>query len=364
MATEEQYQAGFAECLAAADFNPASPERFGLFAHMWENKEGILQLPANNAIHRQEVASVLAAMSGNAQAEYNDAGYLPKARADDKEQQFGNRSQRGDPQHGIIAIATCPVTYQDANLPLFATGHLHNHQTGLLMAPREIVLTAPKDAYTGYWEDTIPPAHRQLVKPGELLVQFESWDDAMADIVASQLPANTTGHPTAFALDPRSPETLAKARAAYVNMMQRFNTLRTDEPDAYNALLAKPLSYPEVDINAKLEHALGIVVNPNVPRHGGTRYKQPIIDAAPDWRGLLMQNRSLAALLQRACMEQEMLEETLKAQGIERHPPVVIYQPGAPAPMVCFPPTQANKDLIAEALAQGRGGAGSSSPGR
>lgn len=334
----------FAECLKVA----GDPNQI-LVTHMWENHKGYYLAQEGRTVRRKEVTDVLAVIAGKSEAYYNDEGFF-------LHDGFPNRVLRGNPA-GFVSLATSPVTL--SNLPIFPNGA----DTGLLLKNPIPVFVSHKDSWTVYYErlEDIPAQEAWDIKCDKTGIYPKSdvklshsllRDDAIArrqmagklcvfrteivrkynkgyprrinDIIAIQM---LEKHPFLL-LDPHDSQVHERAKAAYRRMLEMLvpiaGQLHTEQ-------------YPEADVNAKLEHAVGILVY-----NRGT----PLSD--PD---NLQDNILLAASLYQAFSEYDQLLAAFEENAIDRVPIIVIYQPGCQqAPLLHFMPASENRKIIAFAL--------------
>lgn len=350
MILHEALNATFAECLyAAGDAGQM------LVAHMWENHKGYYISPEARAARRSEIADVLAVMAGEPGAYYNDEGFFVR-------DGFPNRVLRGGPA-GFVGLAASPVTL--SNLPVFPNGA----DTGLLLKNPVPVFVSHKDSWSVYYEraEDIPgqaawdmkcdktgiypksdvrlshsllrddaEARKQIagklcVFRTEIVRRYNTaYPRKIRDLMAMQMPEKKPY----LLLDPHDLQVQQRARAAYCHMLEIL------------APIAQKLhaeQYPEADVNATLDQAVGILVyNRSMPL--------PRMDM-----NLLKDNVRLAAALYQAFGDYDQLSECLREHHIARIPTIVIYQPGCrKAPMLHFPPLEQNRQIV-ETVLRGNG---------
>lgn len=347
---EANFTHSFADCMqAAADSNQI------LVAHMWENHKGYYLSPAAHAERRKEVADVLAVMAGKANAYYNDEGFF-------LHDSFPNRVLRGSPA-GFIGLASSPVTL--SNLPVFPNGA----STGLLLKNPIPIFVSHKDSWSVYFEcpEDIPEqeawdikcdktgnypksdvklshsllrdnvhirkriAGKLCIFRTEILPRYnKAYPKRISEVFATQMLEKQPY----LLLDPHDLETQERARKTYRDMLKIL------------APVARRLhseQYPETDVNATLEHAVGILAyNRSAPL--------PRLDNISE---CLKDRLELTAALYQSFSEYDQLRIILRESGISRIPTIVIYQPGCPeAPLLHFPPLEENRQFVETTLRQ------------
>ena len=333
-----------------------------LGVHMWEHSDGAGMDKAALQARSKEMKEVLAPMAGDESVIYNDGryfsgegGYLP------------NREVKGSAKEGLVGIATTPVT-DFTQMPAFNSFS----NTGLLLMEPKPVLVHPHDGWTmlishkealpsqNTWQHLktyISRAHRDDMDQfahfnindvptmekllGKLTTLRVNVNHPLYSILKDQ-----DAHPGSLVeggpwvqVDPFAKDTQERAGAAYKNLMQQVKS------GVYSYPLDEHDAYPEVDVNAKLENAAGIVAY-NPSRSGEISGDQP-------WSENLEGNVQLAKTLFRAMKEQEQLQGTLREHGITRTPTIVVYQPQSSTHRVVhFPPTKQNKEIVEGVLSK------------
>lgn len=346
----DAFRSTFAECLQAAGDSGQL-----LVAHMWENYKGYYLSPEARAARHKEMADVLAVMAGKTNAYYNDEGFF-------LHDGFPNRVLRGSPA-GFIGLATSPVTLN--NLPVFPNGA----DSGLLLLNPTPVFVSHKDSWSVYYErpEDVPSQAAWDIKcdktgnypeadvklshsllrddaqarkhiAGKLCIfrteiarrYNKAYPKRISEILAMQMQEKRPY----LLLDPHDLQVQERARAAY---------RRTLEILAPAAQRLHAEQYPEADVNAKLEHAVGILV---YNRSGSLPHLEDISCLSKDWH-------VLAAALYQSFRDYDQLSDAFHDKGIERVPTIVIYQHACPkAPLLHFPPSSENRRAVKAILRQ------------
>lgn len=343
-----QYNQTFRDICNAA----RAPEKKVLVTHIWESKKG-----KDDAQKRaEEIRSMLAAMSGGQSAVYHDLNYLDPDRPADEA--FATRYQVSG-AHGLKGLATSPLS-EKAGLPLYTW----NSNTGLILLDPDPVAVSPYDTASVYYEDKsrIPGAKawdamkalflggQEGEMPGidlfrdppekaagllHRLTLFKLIPGHVMDAILRMQGIDVARQPYAQ-IDPADPSTIKMARTAFGEMMRQFNSgeHKLLGKDGANEALA--YMNPEVNVNARLEHAAGIVVvNNEGPEITVSQTPKKIVEAAAK-----AAYSPLAADLARAVGEHKILQAVLKEKGIDRKPTIVLYQPHAKDKLIHLPPNQ------------------------
>lgn len=348
MILQEAFDATFAECLNAAEDAGQI-----LVAHMWENHKGYYISPEARVTRHKEIADVLAVMAGKPGAYYNDEGFFVH-------DGFPNRVLRGSPA-GFIGLAASPVTL--SNLPVFPNGA----DTGLLLKNPVPLFVSHKDSWSVYYEhsEDIPGqaawnvkcdktgiylksdvrlSHSLLRDDAELRKQIAgklcifrteitrryntAYPRKIRELMAMQMPEKRPF----LLLDPHDRQVQQRARAAYRHMLEILTPI---------AQKLHAEQYPEADVNATVDQAVGILVY---------NRSTPLLQMDMN---LLKDNIRLAAALYQSFGDYDQLSECLQEHHIARIPTIIIYQPGCrEASLLHFPPLEQNRQIVETILRQ------------
>ena len=337
MDLKEQRKQTFESCLAAAK----DPAHHTLTMHMWEYWQGNHNKIDKKGIEARshEVGQILSVMGNDEGASYTDQGYLhvdhaaplPKDRSD----HFGSRYQSAT-KDGIIGLATTPLVENSGVLPFALNSH-----TGLLMLDTTPVFCMPHDGWSVYYDskEHLPTdnAWKEAVNfikqhtPESFQASFAHFHflehpearEALAGklTMMRRIKYHPLDHITAMqwekpdqlycSVDPLSGEVQARAREAYTQLGEELH--KNNESIA-------PYKHPEVNVNATLEKAAGILAYNDDINHP--------FDPDKPLKENLQDNIELARTLYRAIREYDQLNEAMRKHHIQHQPTIMIYQPG------------------------------------
>ncbi len=336
------FDSAFAE-IKKATINPADNV---LVLHMWERLRGKPDTIKAMEARREEIDSLLSVMSGEEGAVYFDKGFLKEFSCEDDE--LAPRRVPAHSELGMIALATTTVL-EDATLGVLDRGS----HTGLLLLGAKPVMVLPYDGWTlchlgeGAWHERgwrsidhhvktsrvhgleydkyaykhfldSPGKRKQLV---DKLTAFRADKNhpLYNDIVEPQIEkGEKIGDKGHFSVDPTDDDVTATASKAYAILMEKI----LDNPEHYGDHKKRDENYPEVDVNATLQNAAGIVVY-------NDSAKDMVLPDASNLSNIIENEPHLATKLYRAIEEYEQLNAAMKAKGINKPITIVTYQPYA-----------------------------------